>query len=160
MLRKVSVEDSFDDELSRLDLFIVRHVLNQVAVILPEEDVEACSQMVVLKHTLVAVTNSERMLRPDHELVVVAWMLVVMDEASDEGGEVVMLLQTLLDAALLQQEVQSLHAVQYVDDIMIRVLFEVSKLDFCREIDHCFKLHMVHLEEVVVLEDLERQELK
>ena len=45
------------------------------------------------------------MLGSDYELVRVAGMLVVVDQAGDEGSEVVMLLQALLDTALLQEEV-------------------------------------------------------
>ena len=83
-----------------------------------------------------------------------------MDEACDEGSEVVVLLQALLDTALLQEEVEALHAVQDVDDIVVVVLLEVSQLHSLCEVAHSLKLHMVQFEEVVVFEYLESQELE
>lgn len=40
--------------------------------------------MMVLKHTLVRVTDRQRMFGPDHKLVAVPRMLEVMHEACDE----------------------------------------------------------------------------
>ena len=100
------------------------------------------------------------MLGSDHELVRVARMLVVVDQAGDEGGEVVMLLQTLLDTALLEEEVQTLQTVQDMDHVVVVILFEVAELHFCGEIAHGLELDVVQFEEVVVFEYLEGQELQ
>ena len=100
------------------------------------------------------------MLGSDHELVRVARMLVVVDQAGDEGGEVVMLLQTLLDTALLEEEVQTLQTVQDMDHVVVVILFEVAELHFCSEIAHGLELDVVQFEEVVVFEYLEGQELQ
>ena len=100
------------------------------------------------------------MLGSDHELVRVARMLVVVDQAGDEGGEVVMLLQTLLDTALLQEEVKALQTVQDMDHVVVVILFEVAELHFCGEIAHGLELDVVQFEEVVVFEYLEGQELQ
>ena len=100
------------------------------------------------------------MLGSDHELVRVARMLVVVDKAGDEGGEVVMLLQTLLDTALLEEEVQTLQTVQDMDHVVVVILFEVAELHFCGEIAHGLELDVVQFEEVVVFEYLEGQELQ
>ena len=114
----------------------------------------------VLEHAHVVVSDGNWMLRSDDELVRVARMLVVVDQAGDEGSEVVMLLQALLDAALFQEEVQALQAVQDVNHVMVVILLEVSELHFCGEIAHGLELNVVQFEEVVVFEYLEGQELQ
>jgi len=100
------------------------------------------------------------MLCSDDELVRVAGMLVVVNQAGDEGGEVVMLLQALLDTALLQEEVQTLQTVQDMDHVVVVIFLEVSELHFCGEIAHGLELNVVQFEEVVVFEYLEGQELQ
>ena len=100
------------------------------------------------------------MLCSDDELVRVAGMLVVMDQTGDEGGEVVMLLQALLDTTLLQEEVQALQTIQYMNHVVVVILLEVSELHFCGEIAHGLELNVVQFEEVVVFEYLEGQELQ
>ena len=47
-----------------------------------------------------------------------------------------------------------------MDNIMIVIFFEIPKVDFCHKLYHHFKRHVVQLKEVIVLEYLERQELK
>ena len=102
----------------------------------------------------VAVPDGEGVLGADYKLVGVARVFVVVDAARDEHSQRVVLLQILLHISRFQHKVQPLHRVQHVDYVVVRVVLEVTRLNFTREVDQVFKFDVVDFEEVVLLEQL------
>jgi len=84
VLGDVSIEYCFNNTSSCLSLLLVRHVLHQIALFEVEQDVESGSQVVVLEHTCIAVTDGKWMLGAHNELIRKARMFVVMDQARNE----------------------------------------------------------------------------
>ena len=86
-------------------------------------------------------------------------MLVVVHQGRDVGREHVMLLQGLYDVTIRGQVVESLDGVKDVRHAMIRILFEVAHCKLTSEIDTVLERDVVEVVEVLVLEQLEREEL-
>lgn len=136
------------------------NIIKKVAAVIGEQYLEACRQMVVLQDAVITVSNGERVLCAHYKLIRVSRVLKVMDQASNEGRQVVMLLQAFLHVPKLEEEVEALHTIQDVGHVMIVVLFEIAQGHLSGEVQHHFHRDVIGLEEVVVLEDLESQELK
>ena len=100
------------------------------------------------------------MLGLHNELIGVARVLVVVDQAGDEGAQEIVALQALDHITIAHQIVQPLHAVENVRYAMVRILFEVAHLELSRQRCKVLQWNVERIEEAVVLEDLESQELK
>ena len=87
-------------------------------------------------------------------------MLIVVNEACDHHTEHVVPFDVLVNVSIAHDEVHTLQAVQDVRDTVIRVVLKVAHLQLTCKVDEVVLWDVIEVEEVVVLEDLERQELK
>ena len=100
------------------------------------------------------------MLGLDNELIGVARVLVVVDQAGDEGAKEVVALQALDHVAIAHEVVQPLDTVKNMRHAMVRILLEVAHLKLTRQRCKVLQWNVERVEEAVVLEDLEGQELE
>lgn len=54
-----------------------------------------------------------------------------------------MLLEILLEVTLTQHEMEALHTINNMDDVVVWVLFEIGKLHLSYKVDHCLKLNVI-----------------
>ena len=69
MLGQISVQDNHDDDLSHFLIHFPRQVLQDVAVIILQNQVESCRQMMVFKNILIGVSDCHWMFSSHYELV-------------------------------------------------------------------------------------------
>ena len=83
-------------------------------------------------------------------------MLIVVNEACNHHTKHVVPLDVLVNVSIAHDEVHTLQAVQDVRDTVIRVVLEVAHLQLPSKVDEVVLWDVIEVEEVVVLEDLER----
>ena len=87
-------------------------------------------------------------------------MLVVVDEACDEGAKDVMFLEAFDDVAVDHEVMHALDAVEDVRHAVVGVLLEVAHLNLASKRGQVLQWYVEDVEEVMVLEDLEGEELE
>lgn len=85
MVDEIDSQNHFDDDPSKYPKLIFIKKLCYVSGALLQHDTEGGSDVVVLQYGLVIVTDGFAVACPYQEAVVDSWVLIVMDDRSDQG---------------------------------------------------------------------------
>jgi hypothetical protein len=154
VLAQVGVEHNLDNHLSRFSVHFPRKVAHDVAVVIFKHDVEGGGQMVVLEDAVVRVSDCQRMLGSDDELIGVARVLVVVDNVRDEHGEDVKAFDLSSQVASSEEVVHRLQRVHNMERVMVRVLLEVAECNLLGKVEDSVHIDVVLLKELVLVKDL------
>ena len=100
------------------------------------------------------------MLGAYHELIAVTRMFEVVDQASCDYCQLVVLLEILFHVTHFHHEVKTLKRVDDVLLVVVLVFFEIALSDFANKTDKVFKLNAGKTEQLVLLEDFVGHELQ
>jgi hypothetical protein len=98
-------------------------------------------------------------LGPDDELVGIAWVLIVMDQVREEGGEHVLEFEEVSHVTRIEQVVHALKGVHDVHLVVEWVVLEVAICDFRSELDEPLYIKVEVMIEVVHVPNLVHHEL-
>mmetsp|Transcript_52240 Transcript_52240/g.138475 ORF Transcript_52240/g.138475 Transcript_52240/m.138475 type:complete len:234 (+) Transcript_52240:717-1418(+) len=111
-------------------------------------------RVVILKHGMIIVANSEHRLRSNLKHVVGSRMLHIMDGSPERQRQLARILQlaNFHQAARRAKPQRSVRDVSCVDSVVIRVLLWVPTLDGCGKTIQCFGVEVQLLQHTMVLE--------